>query len=126
MTKSPVYKRPLFILITTLLIGALIGAAVTGMFVRNRLETARQFTQAEGYKALINNVIAPVTAGQKAQIDPIISRAGKEVEAIFGETRAALNQNFEKMQQELEPHLTPEQLKNLQERREMVRQRFGQ
>lgn len=126
MTKTPIYKRPLFILIATLAIGALIGASVTGLAVRNRLENIRAFAQADGYARLIEGVLEPVSAEQRQAIDPIIASAGQDVEQIIRDGRIALNQRFEQMEQELEPHLTPEQRKDLERRQALVQERYGE
>lgn len=125
MTKSPFYKRPLFVLLVTLLIGALIGASITGMIVRNRLENARQFAHADGYTRLVESIVEPTSAEQGEAIRPIVSRAGEDIEQIVGDSRTEINQRFEQMERELEPHLTEAQRDKLRDRHALVRGRYS-
>ena len=125
MTKSPFYKRPLFVLLVTLVIGALIGASITGMIVRNRLENARQFAHAEGYIRLIESIVEPTSAEQGEAIRPIVSRAGEDIEQIVRDGRAEINQRFEQMERELEPQLTEAQQDKLRDRHTLVRGRYS-
>ena len=124
MTKSPFYKRPLFVLLVSMLIGALIGASITGMIVRNRLENAWQFAHAEGYTRLIESIVEPTSAEQGEAIRPIVSRAGEDIEQIVRDGRAEINQRFEQMERELEPHLTEAQQDKLRDRHTLVRGRY--
>ena len=125
MTKSPFHKRPLFVLLVTLLIGALIGASITGLIVRNRLENARQFAHAEGYTRLIESIVEPTSAEQGEAIRTIASRAGQDIEQIVRDGRIEINQRFEQMERELEPHLTEAQRDKLRDRRALVRGRYS-
>jgi|GEM_PF-5550373 len=125
MTRSPFYKRPLFVLLVTLLIGALIGGSITGMIVRNRLENARQFAQAEGYTQLIESIVEPTSAEQEETIRPFVSSAGEDIEQIVRDGRIEINQRFEQMERELEPHLTEAQRDKLRDRHALVRGRYS-
>lgn len=122
--KTSFYKRPLFVLMSTLLIGILMGAAITGTIASNRINSIRSFVQADGFTTLMTDIISPVSDAQNKQISPIIMSAGQDIETLVDGHRAAISKRFILMKIDLAPHLTEQQMKALQEREMIVRKRL--
>ncbi len=117
-------RKSLTILLATLLVGVLAGATITGAVVRQRLEKVRSFTSSEGFVVQFTDVLEPLTEEQRAAIEPLISDAGDDIEDLIELSRLELFLIVEGLQNDLEPHLTSEQLQRLKDRREEVRERF--
>jgi hypothetical protein len=116
--------KSLCILLATLLIGALLGATLTGAALRKRVESVTAMSSQGGFVAEIVEVIEPSSRQQLAAITPILDRAGKDIETLLGETRAKINVTMEHMTLELAPHLSQEQKQKLRERRNRMRERY--
>ncbi len=123
-TKVRFYKRPLFVLLSTLAIGILIGAAVTGAIVSNRLNLIRSMSQTDGFATVMTDVISPVSEEQEKQISPIIISAGRDIEKLVDTSRTAISERFGRMKTDLAPHLSERQIKTLEEREMLARQRY--
>ncbi|MEO0440775.1 MAG: hypothetical protein AAF067_07860 [Pseudomonadota bacterium] len=126
MSETPVrfYKRPLFILLSTLAIGMLIGAAVTGAIVNNRVKMIRSLGQAEGFTTVMTDIISPVSDEQAERISPIIATAGRDIEKLVEASRTQISERFATMKSDLAPHLNEQQIRTLEERQMLARQRF--
>lgn len=122
--RSKALRKSLTILLATLLVGVLAGATITGAVVRKRLENVRSFTSSEGFVVQFTDVLEPLTEEQRTAIEPLISDAGDDIEDLIKLSRLELFLIVDGLQNDLEPHLTPEQLQRLKDRREEVRERF--
>ncbi len=123
-TKVRFYRRPLFVLLSTLAIGILIGAAVTGAIVSNRLNLIRSMSQTDGFATVMTDVISPVSEEQEKRISPIITSAGRDIEEVVDTSRTAISERFGRMKIDLAPHLNEQQIKTLEEREMLARQRY--
>lgn len=118
------FSRSIAILVFTLIVGALVGAALTGVIIRHRLEGLRAFTTAEGFSPQFIDVLEPLTEEQRKKVEPLVSAAGKDIQAVVKLTRLELFLIIERLEEDLHPHLTKEQRKQLQQQREATRRRF--
>ena len=126
MTMAPnILAKSLALLLTTLLIGVLLGASITGAVTRHRLESVRALTDGQEFAARIIDVIEPDTPEQLQTIEPIVAEAGGDIEAIIDRTRVDIFLTIQTMEESLAPHLTEAQLKQLQDRRRAVRERYA-
>lgn len=116
--------KSLSILLATLLIGALIGASVTGAIVRQRLDTVRAFASSDGFTAQLIKVIEPVSDQQQATIEPLLRQAGRDIEDVVGVTRVEIFLVMEGLETALADHLTEAQLQRLRDRRQQVRMQY--
>lgn len=116
--------KSLSILLATLLIGALIGASVTGAIVRQRLDTVRAFASSDGFTAQLIKVIEPVSDQQQAAIEPLLRQAGRDIEDVVGVTRVEIFLVMEGLETALADHLTEAQLQRLRDRRQQVRMQY--
>lgn len=121
---SKALVKPLSILLATLLIGALIGASVTGAIVRQRLDTVRAFASSDGFTAQLIKVIEPVSDQQQAAIEPLLRQAGRDIEDVVGVTRVEIFLVMEGLETALADHLTEAQLQRLRDRRQQVRMQY--
>lgn len=121
---SKALVKPLSILLATLLIGALIGASVTGTIVRQRLDTVRAFASSDGFTAQLIKVIEPVSDEQQAAIEPLLRQAGRDIEDVVGVTRVEIFLVMEGLETVLADHLTEAQLQRLRDRRKQVRMQY--
>ena len=121
---SKALVKPLSILLATLLIGALIGASVTGAIVRQRLDTVRAFASSDGFTAQLIKVIEPVSDEQQAAIEPLLRQAGRDIEDVVGVTRVEIFLVMEGLETTLTDHLTEAQLQRLRDRRKQVRMQY--
>ena len=121
---SKALVKPLSILLATLLIGALIGASVTGAIVRQRLDTVRAFASSDGFTAQLIKVIEPVSDEQQAAIEPLLRQAGRDIEDVVGVTRVEIFLVMEGLETALADHLTETQLQRLRDRRKQVRMQY--
>ena len=116
--------KSLTLLIATLMIGIVAGATVTGALLRERLEYIRSFSKAEGFVVRFGELVEPLTPHQRAQVDPILKNAGAEIEATFGGAGEKVYGIVQQLEKDLSPHLTEEQLLQLQQRRLELRNRY--
>ena len=121
---SKALVKSLSILLATLLIGALIGASVTGAVVRQRLDTVRAFASSDGFTAQLIKVIEPVSDEQQAAIEPLLRQAGRDIEDVVGVTRVEIFLVMEGLETALADHLTEAQLQRLRDRRKQVRMQY--
>lgn len=121
---SKALVKSLSILLATLLIGALIGASVTGAIVRQRLDTVRAFASSDGFTAQLIKVIEPVSDQQQAAIEPLLRQAGRDIEDVVGVTRVEIFLVMEGLETALADHLTEAQLQRLRDRRQQVRMQY--
>ena len=121
---SKALVKSLSILLATLLIGALIGASVTGAVVRQRLDTVRAFASSDGFTAQLIKVIEPVSDEQQAAIEPLLRQAGRDIEDVVGVTRVEIFLVMEGLETALTDHLTEAQLQRLRDRRKQVRMQY--
>ncbi|MEM1403416.1 MAG: hypothetical protein AAGG55_08805 [Pseudomonadota bacterium] len=104
-------------LVITLLIGALLGAALVGTAMRQRSIMFLQFSTPEGFTERVLSIVEPVSDEQLKTILPIVQAHGEEVYAKIRESRATLIDIGQSLSDELQPHLSEEQKKRLAERR---------
>lgn len=117
--------KSLSILLITLVIGALLGAALTGALVRKRLDSLTALGSPGAFVAELLTVLEPTSDEQRAAITPILRRTGTEIETLLEETRGRFNATMERMSLELAQHLSPEQKQKLRERRNRMRERYS-
>ncbi|KEQ13131.1 hypothetical protein [Endozoicomonas numazuensis] len=108
--------RSLLILLATLMIGCLLGVLTVGMVVRDKVQTARQFTQKEGFVLQIESVLKP-SVRQQPKLNPILNRYSEKVQGIFALSRTSLQLEMDAMMEELSTVVSEQQLDRLEHRR---------
>jgi hypothetical protein len=100
------------ILLTTLLLGIILGLVGQGSFQRLRERQVTDMRRPPGFVAHMEQVIEPTTA-QDSVVRAVLERTAQANQRIIETARAALRQNVDSMQHELTPVLSAEQLDRL-------------
>ncbi len=116
--------KSIFLLLATLVIGLVSGATITGALVRERLDYIRSFSKSDGFVLRFSEMIAPLSDEQRAEVEPILEAAGQKIEVTFSESGQKVYAVVEKLEQDLIPYLSDEQIAQLQKRRTEIRNRY--
>ena len=100
------------ILLTTLVLGIILGLVSQGSFQRLREQQVTEMRRPPGFVAHMEEVIAP-SARQDSIVRPVLERAAASNQRIIETARAALRLNVDSMQRELAPVLSAAQLDRL-------------
>ncbi len=121
---SRAYLKTIAVLVITLLVGVLLGAAITGLTVRHRLEQARALTHTDGFVEVMIDAIKPTSLAQEAALREILERGGRDVEEIVKAARTDIYTTIDKIEIEMSEHISEEQLETFRARRSLARSRF--
>jgi hypothetical protein len=100
------------ILLTTLVLGIILGLVSQGTFQRLREQQVTAMRRPPGFVAHMEQVIEPTTK-QDSVVRPVLERTALSNQQIIEAARAALRQNIDSMQRELTPVLNADQLDRL-------------
>ncbi len=103
------------LLITTLVVGGLVGAVTTGAIVNNRLDQLEKMRRPGGFADKLIQVIEPTDEAQDAQIRAALDRSHERFEAIRRECRGLYVAHRDSMRADLAPVLTSDQQTRLDE-----------
>lgn len=122
--------RTSLILLMTLLIGAVLGAAILGQVVRQRIGGLYGFMRAETFTEQMVTLIEPTDADQEEALRTIVLEHGAQVEAVVNKSRDEIFLVLQDLEQEIGPLLTDDQRSDLRQRiktveAEMARRRNG-
>lgn len=110
------------IILSTLIIGMLLGALIFGAIVRHQIAEINGLRTSEGFISFFDDIIEP-EAEQKPAIDHVLDKHAKVFYSTstvcLGKVLAIINS----MEEDLSAVLTPEQMKRLQNRLNTVRSR---
>jgi len=105
--------KPALILLATLLVGILIGSLSTSAVINSRLEQITSLRTRGGFSDVLEAVIQPTDAEQKAQIRAVVERTGARMGDLYREGRKMRDAIGDSMRAELKPLLTPAQNQRL-------------
>jgi hypothetical protein len=111
------------LLLLTLFVGGLLGAALVGYIVQSRIAAWTEFSTPEGFTNQMLAVIGPITDEQAEVLVPLLNARGNEISERLQRGKRELLGLGEQVYQDLMPHLTPEQRERLTQSREHVRAR---
>jgi len=103
--------KPLTLLLLTLFVGMILGAAITGKVVQSRL-------------AKFNNLLSE--AGQRAELLPVLEETGRNIQEVRANARTDILIHYQELEAELLPILSEEQANRLQSWREKLRVRLDE
>jgi len=69
--------KPLTLLLLTLFVGMLLGAAITGRIVQSRLAKFNNFLSEAGFAQILIDVIEPESEAQRVELLPILEETGQ-------------------------------------------------
>jgi len=116
--------KSLLILLSTLVIGFVSGASVTGYLFRERLEYVRSFTSQEGFVLRFITMMGPLTEEQEQAVRPMLVEAGREIDDLVSTTGGNFSAIIDQLEEDLSVHLTDGQLRELQRRRREARNQY--
>jgi len=101
-------------LLTTLLIGFVIGYLTSTQVKENRIRELRTFGSAEGFKYMMEHMLE-LDEKQKDAIMPVVDEYAKENFELMKNFRGEFSVLMKEFHKELTPHLNPEQIEKLNE-----------
>lgn len=107
------YRRPVVIVLGSVLLGMILGALLTGLFVRHRVLTVQSMFQEEGFEAVFFDVVEPTDA-QREAIRPILSEAFTAAIGNAVAFRAEMQAHADSTLAALDVHLDDEQMERAQ------------
>ena len=112
-------SKSALILGSTLLIGALIGALLFGWFVRDRM---RHIPHPRHFSRSMERMIKPQDEAQREALQEVLMRYQEKLREVDIAHRETLRAHMDSLLLELQPMLSPEQLRRVERRQ----QRFGE
>jgi hypothetical protein len=103
------------IIIVTLVIGIVLGAMINRAFLRHRIQRAFATRNPVGMVSFIERSIRP-TPDQRAKIREILEKHRMKSQEIRDRFMKEMQLEFESLESELDPILTPEQKERLKDR----------
>ena len=118
--------KPLTLLLLTLFIGMVLGAAITGRIVQSRLANYNNFLSEAGFAQILMDVIEPESEAQRAKLLPILEETGHLIQETKVKARTDILIHYRELEAELLPILSEEQASRLQSWREKLRVRLDE
>ncbi|MAW53315.1 MAG: hypothetical protein CME01_10850 [Geminicoccus sp.] len=118
--------KPLTLLLLTLFVGMILGAAITGRVVQSRLAKYNNFLSEAGFTQIMMDVIEPESEGQRAKLLPILEETGQHIQETKANARTDILLHYRELEAELLPILSEEQKNRLQSWREKLRVRLDE
>ena len=123
--QSSITAKTFVLLFSTLLIGALMGAAITGHFVRTRLAAINAYASVDGFEGQIIALLRPMDTEQLTIVQPIIREHAQVFTDKISQSKLDIVAIMDNLEADLGPHLTQTQRQTLQHRRAKLRQRLN-
>ena len=118
--------KPLTLLLLTLFVGMLLGAAITGRVVQSRLAKYNNFLSEAGFAQILMDVIEPESEAQRAELSPVLEETGRNIQEVRANARTDILIHYQELEAELLPILSEEQANRLQSWREKLRVRLDE
>ena len=118
--------KPLTLLLLTLFVGMVLGAAITGWVVQSRLAKFNNFLSEAGFAQILMDVIEPESEAQRAKLLPILEETGHLIQETKVNARTDIFIHYQELEAELLPILSEEQTNRLQSWREKLRVRLDE
>jgi len=104
------------IILATLILGMVLGGLIHSTVMKNRIRQIREFRGRGGFESFIERVIEPDEA-QRQQLQEIFNKYSAKFNEIRFRQASEFSAVMDSMRVELDPILTPEQKKKLEEMR---------
>ena len=118
--------KPLTLLLLTLFVGMILGAAITGKVVQSRLAKFNNLLNEAGFAQILMDVIEPESEGQRAKLLPILEETGQHIQETKANARTDILLHYRELEAALLPILSQEQANRLQSWREKLRVRLDE
>ena len=118
--------KPLTLLLLTLFVGMVLGAAITGKVVQSRLAKFNNLLSEAGFAQILMDVIEPESEAQRAELLPVLEETGRNIQEVRANARTDILIHYQELEAELLPILSEDQANRLQNWREKLRVRLDQ
>jgi len=108
--------KSVLMLLSTLLIGILLGSLITGAVNNRRMRNLAEMRSARGLAFHFEEVVQPESEEQREAIRAVLDEAAPKFSAAMQESRERMRALTDSVRAELDPLLTDEQRKRLEER----------
>jgi hypothetical protein len=105
--------RSLLMLVSTLVLGVLLGAVGNGAMARERRARVEEMKRPGGFVEHMEEIIRPRDDAQRAAIEPVIRATGDRNRAIIHAANEQLRAALDSMRARLAPELDAEQRRRL-------------
>ena len=113
-----------FIVLCIFIIGVIVGAMLSRAILQSRVKKFMSMRTPAGFANMFENIINP-GPDQRKSIAEILDKYGKKISEDHEKFRDKILSNINSMKAELEPILTPEQVKRLGKRFSKMRRFSG-
>ncbi len=121
-----IHIKSALILLTTLLMGIIIGALGMNLFRNQRDMDFERFRGRQAFMHLHEDILQPTSEAQRDSIQKILSQNLPKFRELTLKHREEISAMIDSMQKQLAPILTKEQLERLNDRRFMQGRRLGE
>ena len=118
--------KPLTLLLLTLFVGMVLGAAITGKVVQSRLAKFNNLLSEAGFAQILMDVIEPESEAQRAELLPVLEETGRHIQEVRANARTDILIHYQELEAELLPTLSEKQISRLQNWRDKLRVRLGE
>ncbi|NNE56484.1 MAG: hypothetical protein HKN36_00090 [Hellea sp.] len=118
--------KPLTLLLLTLFVGMVLGAAITGKVVQSRLAKFNNLLSEAGFAQILMDVIEPESEAQRAELLPVLEETGRHIQEVRANARRGILIHYQELEAELLPILSEEQANRLQSWRDKLRVRIDE
>ncbi|MBN2411463.1 hypothetical protein JXQ31_07205 [candidate division KSB1 bacterium] len=115
-----IHIKSALILLTTLLIGIIIGALGMNLFRNQRQVNFENFREQKAFMHLHEGILQPTSEAQRDSIHKILTQNLPKFRELGLKHRAEMSALIDSMQKQLAPILTKEQLERLNNRRSFI------
>lgn len=109
--------KSIIIILTTLIIGFVIGFLVNGQLTKNRIQSFVKQGTHDGFKMRFFDIIDPDEA-QRVAIEPILEEYAEKTNEIVESFREEMKSIHDEMIGKLEPYLNEDQIERLKDAQE--------
>ncbi|MXW64222.1 MAG: hypothetical protein F4Y00_10405 [Bacteroidetes bacterium SB0662_bin_6] len=109
------------LLLSTLLIGMLLGVFVHTLMVENRIERLTSLRSQAGFVKFMDKMIEPTNDAQRNAIRDVLEQTAERLDVHHAESRETVEEIMESFRASLDSLLTEEQIDALNERMERMR-----
>ena len=116
--------KSIVILLSTFVLGGLIGGLVVGMVSQQRTEKIGDFRKKGGFIRHMERVIEPKDSAEHEVIHSILEETDARNRKVLENAHREMKASYDSMLVELEPHISDEQMNRLKAEHERMKKRM--
>lgn len=114
---------PYILAATMLIAGFFIGTFTAGRITRNKIERFSSYRSPDNFRQMLYRDLN-LTPEQQKKVDPIIREHSKTLRSMTMEYKSAFTKELDQFHAQLEPVLTDDQKKKMEEKRDQFRKGY--